>query len=167
VYSNRLRFVAKFVWAAFAGKVSACFEPEFLENSLFPSWRLVSQDCIHHHPVFPNRGNPSRSKRGRFCGDLGAYFQRSRSLLTIVVSRVNFWPPVSASKNSVPRRLTLGRQLTSRRGRGSSERGELRPASKPIADSIRGFRTVGSIPREHREAARHQCRGANDLRPQL
>src|SRR5260221_179968 len=36
-------------------------------------------------------------------------------------------------------------------------------ASKPIADSIRGFRTVGSIPPERRGVARHRCREANDL----
>jgi hypothetical protein len=67
-----------------------------------------------HHPVFPNRGNRRRSKRGRFCGDLVIYFQRSRSLPTITVFRVDFWPPVSASKNSVPGDLNFGRQLTSR-----------------------------------------------------
>src|SRR5260370_36152355 len=33
---------------------------------------------VGNHPVFPNRGNRRRSKRGRFCGDLAAYFQRSR-----------------------------------------------------------------------------------------
>ena len=55
-----------------------------------------------HHPVFPNRGNRRRSKRGRFCGDLDAYFQRSRSLPTLTVSQAGSWPPVSASKNSVP-----------------------------------------------------------------
>src|SRR6266404_5748251 len=38
---------------------------------------------------------------------------------------------------------------------------------KPIADLIRGFRTVGSIPRERRAAARLRYPGANDLRPQL
>ena len=38
---------------------------------------------------------------------------------------------------------------------------------KPIADLIRGFRTVGSIPPERRGAARHRCREANDLRPRL
>src|SRR5712675_38679 len=55
-----------------------------------------------HHPVFPNRRICRRSKRGRFCGDLAAYFQHPRSLLTLTVSRVASWPPVSASKNSVP-----------------------------------------------------------------
>src|SRR5258708_4487561 len=55
-----------------------------------------------HHPVFPNCGNRRRSKRGRFGGDLAAHFQRSRSLPTITVSRVDSWPLVSASKNSVP-----------------------------------------------------------------
>src|SRR6266404_3692233 len=81
-----------------------------------------------HHPVFPNRGNRRRSKRGRFCGDLAAYSQRSRSLPTITVSRVDFWPPVSAPKNSVPG------------GRGSESRGlgnrllrkELRAASENL-----------------------------------
>src|SRR5258708_33633134 len=73
----------------------------FVSRELQVGDRFVS-DCAHHHPVFPNRGNRRRSKRGRFCGDLAAYFQRSRSLQTITVSRVDFWPPVSASKNSVP-----------------------------------------------------------------
>src|SRR5258706_16085434 len=67
-----------------------------------------------HHPVFPNCGNRRRLKRGRFCGDLAACFERSRSLRTITVSRVDFWPPVSASKNSVPGGRLSGR-LTSRR----------------------------------------------------
>jgi hypothetical protein len=49
-----------------------------------------------HHPVFPNRGNRRRSKRRRFCGDLAAYFQRSRSLPTLTVSQVDFWPRFSA-----------------------------------------------------------------------
>ena len=44
---------------------------------------------------------------------------------------------------------------------------EIRAASEASADSIRGLRTVGSIPRERRGVARHQCRGANDLRPLL
>src|SRR5260221_11587903 len=35
-------------------------------------------------------------------GILDAYFQRSRSLSTITASRVDSWPPVSASENSVP-----------------------------------------------------------------
>src|SRR5258706_12050370 len=46
-------------------------------------------------------------------------------------------------------------------------RRQLREASKPIADSIRGFRTVVPIPPERREAARHRCPGANDLLPRL
>ena len=41
---------------------------------------------------------------------------------------------------------------------------EIRAASEASADSIRGLRTVGSIPRERRGVAPHQCRGANDLR---
>src|SRR5260221_13689533 len=44
---------------------------------------------------------------------------------------------------------------------------DFRAASEPIAASIRALRTVGSIPREHCGAARHQCREANDLRPRL
>jgi hypothetical protein len=67
-----------------------------------------------HHPVFPNRANGRRSRRGRFCGDLAAYFQRFRSLPTITVSPVDSWPPVSASKNSVPGALDFGTELTSR-----------------------------------------------------
>ena len=41
---------------------------------------------------------------------------------------------------------------------------EIRAASEASADSIRGLRTVGSIPRERRGVAPHQCREANDLR---
>src|SRR5258706_5838924 len=63
--------------------------------------RFVS-DCAHHHPVCPNRGNHRRSKRGRFCGDSSCLFLSSRSLPTTTLSRVDSWPPVSASKNSVP-----------------------------------------------------------------
>src|SRR5258708_24414008 len=55
-----------------------------------------------HHPVCPNRGNHRRSKRGRFCGDSSRLFLSSRSLPTTTLSRVDSWPPVSASKNSVP-----------------------------------------------------------------
>ena len=40
-------------------------------------------------------------------------------------------------------------------------------ASEFIAGSIRAFRTVGSIPRELRGAARRRCREANDLRLRL
>jgi hypothetical protein len=77
-----------------------------------------------HHPVFPNRGNRRRSKRGRFCGDLAAYFQRSRSLPTITVSRVDFWPPVSASKNSVPGdRISDGNLPGGARGSSAEKRG--------------------------------------------
>src|SRR5258705_1904970 len=59
----------------------------FVSRELQVGDRFVS-DCAHHHPVFPNRGNRRRSKRGRFCGDLAAYFQRSQSLPTITGSRV-------------------------------------------------------------------------------
>ena len=72
-------------------------------NTHFRGGDRFVYDCAHHHPVFPNRGNGRRSQRGRFCGDLAAYFQRSRSLPRITVSRVDFWLPVSATKNSVPR----------------------------------------------------------------
>src|SRR5580693_8564036 len=44
---------------------------------------------------------------------------------------------------------------------------EIRAASEASAGSIRGLRTVGSIPRERRGVAPHQCREANDLRPRL
>src|SRR6266404_2399526 len=64
-------------------------------------------------------------------------------------------------------RLNFGWQLTSRRS--GEEYTQLRAPRGvgPIVDSIRGFRTVGSIPRERRGVARHQGRGANDLRPRL
>jgi hypothetical protein len=118
-----------------------------------------------HHPVFPNRGNRRRSKRGRFCGDLAAHFPRFRSLPTITVSPVDFWPPVSASRNSVPGDLNFGRQLTSRQSELGLLRTELRAASEAIADSIRGFRIVGSIRLERRATVRLRCLSAAALRP--
>src|SRR5882672_11023281 len=113
-----------------------------------------------HHPVFPNRGNRRRSKRGRFCGDLAAYFQRSRSLgwifgLRSLHPKIPFPATEFGTATDQP---AFGDRLL---------RGELRAASKPIADLIRALRTVGSILRERRGAARHQCREANDLRPRL
>src|SRR5260370_16802872 len=114
--------------------------------------RFVS-DCAHHHPVFPNRGNRRRSEMGSVWGDVAAYFQRCRSLVALTVSRADFWSPVSASKNSVP-----GDWISAPNQPGPRElgllRSELRAAFGPIADSIRGFRTVGSIPRERRGSAR-------------
>jgi hypothetical protein len=119
-----------------------------------------------HHPVFPNRGNRRRSKRGRFCGDLAAYFQRSWSLPTLTVSRVN--SGLQSPHPKIPFLATGFRDGTDQPALGNRQlRRELRAASGPIAGSIRALRTVGSIPRERRGVARHQCRGANDLRPQL
>src|SRR6202048_1184507 len=45
-------------------------------------------------------------------------------------------------------RLNLGLQQTTQRLENLLLRCKLRAASEPIADAIRGFRTVGSIPRE-------------------
>jgi hypothetical protein len=86
--------------------------------------------------------------------------------------------PVSADNNGLSGRLLGLRSLhpkipflttefrdgTARPTLGNSE---LRAASEPIANSIRGFRTVGSIPWERRGAARHRCREANDLQRRL
>ena len=130
--------------------------------------RFVS-DCTHHHPVLPNRRFPGRVKTGRFCGD----FRRYRSALSISGDICGlsgrFEPPVSASKNSVPR----GRAATAQYPWVAAESWEfLEPKrtfrARPvfIADSIRGLRTAGSILPAHREVARLQCRGANDLGPQ-
>jgi hypothetical protein len=56
--------------------------------------------------LFPVLARVDRLMRGdaRRSGeeDLAAYFLRSQSLPTLRVSRVGFWPPVSAPKNSVP-----------------------------------------------------------------
>src|SRR5205823_10911582 len=81
--------------------------------------RFVS-DCAHHHPVFPNRVDRLRSRIGPFCRDLVTFFQRCRSLAAITVSRVDFWPAVSASKNSVPGDLNLGRNGPAREPLASS-----------------------------------------------
>src|SRR5258708_36271694 len=135
-----------------------------------------------HHPVFPNCGNRRRSETGRFCGDSWRLFLSSRSLPTITAARVDFWPPVSVSKNSVPggtvssdtrpfgdleirnpeRQKTYQPALANR-----LLRCKLRPASEPIADSIRAPRTAGSILEEHPEVVRLRCRGANGLRQPL
>ena len=60
----------------------ANFPVKFPDNREIFSGDRFARDCAHHHPVFPNRGNRRRSEIGRFCGDLDAYFQRSRSLPT-------------------------------------------------------------------------------------
>jgi hypothetical protein len=80
-----------------------------------PVWRLGSQSAGHrfdpcrpHHPVSANRGIRRGWKIGRFCGDLAACFQGSAVSADITVSRGNFWPPVSASKNSVPGDSRIG-----------------------------------------------------------
>jgi hypothetical protein len=51
---------------------------------------------------FPNWGNRRRSEAGRFCGHSWRLFLSYRSLPTITAARVDFWPSVSVSKNSVP-----------------------------------------------------------------
>ena len=117
--------------------------------------RFVS-DCAHHHPVFPNRGNRRRSKRGPF-------LRGSCRLFSMF--------PVSADKNGLSggfwaSGLCIQKFRSRRQGFREPALGnrllrcELRAASKPIADSIRGFRTAGSIPREHRVVVRPQCRDA-------
>src|SRR5260370_9174875 len=103
---NCLGSLSNFRCAAATDPRKACYLLNFAKK--FPVLRRMSRrdrfvsDCAHHHPVCPNRGNRPRSKRGRFCGDLAAYFQRSRSLRTFNCLLGGFWPPVSASKNSVP-----------------------------------------------------------------
>src|SRR5258705_3048919 len=91
-----------------------------------------------HHPVFTNRGNRRPSKGGRFCRDFVAYFQRSRSLPTITVSRLDSWPSVSAPKNSVPGALNFGGNETGRSSGNCRLRG-VREGCEVIADSMGGL----------------------------
>src|ERR1700676_1856909 len=86
----------------FRGTKIAKFPVNFPVSRELPTGDRFVSDCAHHHPVFPNRGNRLRSKRGRFCGDPVTYFQGFRSLPRLTVSPLDFWSPVSASKNSVP-----------------------------------------------------------------
>jgi hypothetical protein len=91
-----------------------------------------------------------------------------RSPGTFTVSQADFWPPVSASRNSVPR----GGVFDDQRRAGCRELGS--PGGQKrvglslaaiIADLIRRLRTAGSIRLGHPATARLRCRVANDLRP--
>jgi hypothetical protein len=94
-----------------------------------------------------------------------------RSPVTLAVSQADFLPPVSASKNSVPR----GRVLAANAGRvpgilgvlGGQKARRFEARSVIIADSIQGLQTAGSILAEHREVARPRRRVAAGLRPPL
>jgi hypothetical protein len=104
----------------------------------------------------------------RFCGDFRWY----RSALSVSGDTcglsARFWPPVSASKNSVPRGRVFDGQIPvgCREFLGFGRpKATFRTQSVIIADSIQGLRTVGSILPEHHEVARLQYRVANDLRP--
>jgi hypothetical protein len=132
-----------------------------------------------HHPVLRNRKSLRRLRIGRFCGDFRGY----RSALSVSGD------PCGLSGRFLASRLCIQKFRSPRRGFDESRLDpdrralhfldtksnqiqgvmvdiitEIRAASEASADSIRGLRTVGSIPREHRGVARHQCRGANDLR---
>ena len=65
-----------------------------------------------HHPVFPNCRNRRRSGTGRFCGDPCRLFSAFLVSADNTVSRGGFWPPVSASKNSVPAGRIFERQIS-------------------------------------------------------
>src|SRR5258708_25898362 len=116
---------------------------------------------------YPNRKSQRRLRIGRFCGDFRWY----RSALSVSGDTCGlsgrFWPPVSASKNSVPRGRVFDGQIPvgCREFLGFGRpKATFRTRSVIIADSIQGLRTVGSILPEHHEVARLQYRVANDLR---
>jgi hypothetical protein len=158
------------VWQAFfgfSGARSLLFSKITLILPKYQGDGFVS-DCAHHHPVPPNCRFPDRLKTGRLCGD----FRRFRSALSVSGDPCGlsgrFLPPVSASKNSVPR----GRVLTANAGRLpeilgvlEAKSGSFRARLVVIADLIRALRTAGSILREHRATVRLRCRVANGLRP--
>ena len=128
--------------------------------------RFVS-DCAHHHPVLRNRRSRRRPRISRFWGD----FRRYRAALSVSADTCGlssrFRPPVSASKNSVPR----GRIATADAGRIAGNCGSLarqkamfRTRSVIIADSIRALRTAEPIRLARHEGARLRYRVANGPR---
>jgi hypothetical protein len=66
------------------------------------SWQF-DPFCLHH-PVSPNRGFPGGPKRGRSWGDFRRYYSGLSVSGDGCCLSGRFRPPVSASKNSVPRR---------------------------------------------------------------
>jgi hypothetical protein len=83
----------------------------------------------------PNRGFPGRVKMGRFCGD----FRHYRSALSVSGEICGlsgrFEPPVSASKNSVPR----GRAATTQYPWLARESWELLEPQRTFRTRYRGF----------------------------
>jgi hypothetical protein len=125
-------------------------------------------DCRDAKPGGDRLQSQRRLRIGRFCGDFRWY----RSALSVSGDTcglsARFWPPVSASKNSVPRGRVFDGQIPvgCREFLGFGRpKATFRTRSVIIADSIQGLRTVGSILPEHHEVARLQYRVANDLRP--
>jgi hypothetical protein len=125
-------------------------------------------------PVAPTIQSPrtadfqAGSKRAVSVGIFAGTVPLFRSPATLAPSQADFWPPVSASKNSVPRGRVFDGQIPfgCREFWGVGRpKATFRTRSVVIADSIQGLRTAGSILAEHREVARLRCRVANDLRP--
>jgi len=85
----------------------------------------------------------------------------------ITVSRVDFLASSLCIQKFRSRRLISDGNRPADARESSAENRAFEQLEKPIADSIRGVRTARSIPRERRGAVRHQCRGADDLRPRL
>jgi hypothetical protein len=109
------------------------------------------------------------SKRAVSAGIFAGVFLLFRSPMTFAVLSGRFQPPVSASKNSVPRGgvcSRLGRSGTRESQAVFGAKTDLSNRSALIAGSSRGLRTVGSIQPEHHEVAPLQHRVASDLRPQ-
>src|SRR5258706_2690464 len=112
-----------------------------------------------------NRRSRRRPRISRFWGD----FRRYRAALSVSADTCGlssrFRPPVSASKNSVPRGRVFDGQIPvgCREFLGFGRpKATFRTRSVIIADSIQGLRTAGSILPERHEVARLQYRVAND-----
>jgi hypothetical protein len=86
-----------------------------------------------------------RLQRGRFCADFAGIVSDFSSLCTLAVSRANFWPPVSVSKNSVPGSwIWRGKGPFGGLKIGDSGRQKCRFEPRPLLrDLVRALRTIG------------------------
>jgi hypothetical protein len=106
--------------------VSACFEPEFLKNSLFLSWRPVSLDCIRHHPV----------SRARTLFALVAFSRQNRGFLNRTslctwsppANRRHFRPCLCGLKSRSRREAEIGSMI-----------GWWVPSSSPTVSTTAGY----------------------------
>ena len=108
--------------------------------------------CRARHPVRPNRRFPGQVKTSRFCGD----FRRYLSALSVsgdtsgLKGRIQ--PPVSASKNSVPRSGAYSRQGRWELGNIGSPLGQNGPFLC-LVRNYRGFNPKASNCRLHSAGA--------------